>query len=110
MLVRTLRQQPRDASAISIMELSKLTSIMADDVIATLQYLGLIRCVAGTYILWCPSDVLDGLAKKYPPKTPAVHVPSIHFTPFLTDVKRDKFSIRSKRPTPEGDAALTSPT
>jgi len=87
--------------AVSIMELSKATSIMADDVIATLQYLGLIRCINGTYILWASMDVLDRLAERYPVKTPVVNTDALHWAPYVNfDIKRDKFSIRAKRPTP----------
>jgi len=90
--------------AISIMELSKATSIMADDVIATLQYLGLIRCVNGTYVLWASLDVLGKLIERYPAKTPIVNTSALHWAPFaLPEAKRDKFFIRSKKPTPNID-------
>jgi len=102
------KEHRRDCSnalrAISIMELSKATSIMADDVIATLQYLGLIRCVNGTYVLWGSLDVLGKLVDRYPVKTPVVNNDALHWTPFaLAEAKRDKFSIRAKKPTPDAD-------
>jgi len=86
------------------MELSKATSIMADDVAYTLQYLGLLRRLDradDVAALWCPNDALDVLARKHPVKPPLVDDAALHWTPFLADVKRDKFSIRAKKPPAE---------
>ena len=101
-LLGALSKLPADAPQISVMELSKATSIMADDVAATLQYLGVVRTVGGVPVVWCPPDVLKALIAKHPEKPPFVHVDDLHWTPFYTDVKKDKFSIRAKRPTAEG--------
>mmetsp|Transcript_14456 Transcript_14456/g.43171 ORF Transcript_14456/g.43171 Transcript_14456/m.43171 type:complete len:513 (-) Transcript_14456:560-2098(-) len=101
-LLDTLKRILSDAQAISIMELSKMTSIMADDVAATLQYLGVVRQIDGVPILWCPPAALDALVTKHPVKPPIVDVKALHWTPFHTDIKRDKFSIRAKRPTADG--------
>mmetsp|Transcript_14450 Transcript_14450/g.43159 ORF Transcript_14450/g.43159 Transcript_14450/m.43159 type:complete len:89 (-) Transcript_14450:86-352(-) len=84
------------------MELSKMTSIMADDVAATLQYLGIVRQVDGIPVLWCPLVTLGALLAKHPVKPPIVDIGALHWTPFHTDIKRDKFSIRAKRPTTDG--------
>ena len=100
----TLLKYLRDNSPeqASIMELSKATSIMSDDIVATLQYLGLIKYVNGTYILCSPPDMIAELLKKYPDKGAVVNPDKLHWAPLVTDVKRDKFSIRSKRrPTEE---------
>jgi len=94
---------PAPVRAVSVMDLSKATSIMADDVIATLQYLGLIRCVNGTYVLWASKDVLDKLAERYPVKLPTVNVDALHWTPFAS-AKRDKFSIKAKKAAPDSDS------
>jgi uncharacterized membrane protein len=76
----------------SIMDLSKMTAIMNEDIISTLQYLGLLRWlpvplqvipwiirtyyslfryVNGTYIIYSPDGLLDELIKKYVSATPA---------------------------------------
>ena len=51
-------------SALSIMDLSKLTSIVSEDVVTTLQHLNLLRNINGTYIIWAPPALLDDLIKK----------------------------------------------
>ncbi len=44
---------------ISIMDLSKATSILADDIITCLQYLGLLRCVMFVWLcVGSPSEIL----------------------------------------------------
>lgn len=100
-LVQHLREYCHNSTkALSIMELSKATSIMADDVIATLQFLGLIRCVNGIYVLWADPELLGKLATRYPLKSPAVDASKLHWTPYVhSENKRDKFSIKSKKPT-----------
>ncbi|KAJ1459456.1 acyl-CoA N-acyltransferase [Pelagophyceae sp. CCMP2097] len=95
-ILRVLQAQPAGAQALSVMDLSRATSIMADDIVATLQYLGLIRSVHGTYVLWGDSVFLDALSAKHPVKQPDVEPSELHWTPYLTDIKRDKFSVRSK--------------
>ncbi|KAH8050156.1 histone acetyltransferase [Aureococcus anophagefferens] len=64
-LLGALSKLPADAPQISVMELSKATSIMAD----------------------------DALIAKHPEK-PLRPRRRLHWTPFYTDVKKDKFSIR----------------
>lgn len=53
---------------VSIMDLAQLTSIVTEDVTATLQHLNLLRNINGTYIVWAPPAVIDELMKKYPVK------------------------------------------
>lgn len=53
---------------VSIMDIAQLTSIVTEDVTATLQHLNLLRNINGTYIVWAPPAVLDELMKKYPVK------------------------------------------
>ncbi|KAJ8599253.1 hypothetical protein CTAYLR_006211 [Chrysophaeum taylorii] len=97
--------------ALSIMELSKATSIMADDVIATLQYLGLIRCVNGISVLWADDSILAKLRVRYPIKLPAVDPSQLHWTPYVHfENKRDKFSIKAKRPTTPENNNNNNPT
>lgn len=100
-LVDELCNRSSSVDALSVMELSKTTSIMADDVIATLQYLGLIRSVgASSYVLWADQAQLDKLKIRYPVKEPLVDPDKLHWTPFVhLDNKRDKFSIKAKKST-----------
>ena len=98
-LLACLRALPPDQVSTTVMDLSKRTSIMADDVAATLQYLGVARHVDGVPVVWCPPATLDELIRKHPVKPPFVVDEALHWEPFHTDVKRDKFSIRAKRPT-----------
>jgi hypothetical protein len=87
--------------AISVMELSKSTSIMSDDVMNTLQFLGLLRYQTGGHVIVTARELLDVLAVKYPIKEPRVDASRLHWTPMLTDNKKDKFSIKAKRPAEE---------
>lgn len=79
------------------MDLSKLTSIQSDDVRDTLLHLGLLRYQAGQHVIAVDPTQLAALALKYPIKEPTVDATRLHWTPMLTDNKKDKFSIKSKR-------------
>ena len=122
-----------DEKSMSIMDISKRTSIMAEDIIFTLnvstklntspdhyvvrlrcflnifhgenlQMLGLLKYINGVYFITAERTLLQELAKKHPVKEPRVDPSKLHWTPYLTDVKRDKFSIHSKKPSVEGEA------
>ena len=82
----TLLQFLRDnhATQASIMELSKQTSIMSEDIINTLQFLNLIKYVNGTYILCSPPDMIHELLKKYPDKGPVVDADKLHWAPLVS--------------------------
>lgn len=83
---------------LSIMDLSKLTSIITDDVIATLQHLNLLRNINGNYMIWAPPSVIDELMEKYPVKGLQVDPEKLHWTPlYVTDPRKDKWSIKAKR-------------
>jgi histone acetyltransferase MYST1 len=97
-----LNQAP-ETSTMSIMEISKVTSIMAEDIVFTLNQLGILKIINGVYFIAAEKGLLLTLAKKYPVKEPRVAPSNLHWSPFLTDVKRDKFSIHSKKPSVEGD-------
>ncbi|GAX16261.1 histone acetyltransferase MYST1 [Fistulifera solaris] len=86
-----------DESELSIMDISKRTSIMAEDIVFTLNQLGLLKFINGVYFITAEKTLLMNLAKKYPVKEPRVDSSRLHWTPFLTDIKRDKFSIHSKK-------------
>jgi histone acetyltransferase MYST1 len=89
------------SSSLSIMDISKKTSIMAEDIVFTLNQLGILKIINGVYFIAAEASLLEKLAKKYPVKEPRVDPSKLHWTPFLTDVKRDKFSIHSKKPNVE---------
>jgi MOZ/SAS family len=79
-------------SALSIMDISKRTSIMAEDIVYTLNQLGILKIINGVYFIAAERSLLTALAQKYPVKEPRVD-PS----------KRDKFSIHSKKPSVEAE-------
>jgi histone acetyltransferase MYST1 len=83
--------------SISIMDVSKATSIMSDDVSNTLQFLGLLRYKGGQHVIVADKEQLKLLRIKYPIKEPAVDAGRLHWAPLITDQKKDKFHIRSKR-------------
>jgi histone acetyltransferase MYST1 len=94
-----------DESSLSIMDASKKTSIMAEDIVFTLNQLGILKIINGVYFIAAERSLLERLAQKYPVKKPHVDPSKLHWTPFLTDVKRDKFSIHSKKPSVEAEEA-----
>lgn len=77
---------------------------MAEDIVFTLNQLGLLKFINGVYFITAEKSLLQGLAKKYPVKEPRVDPARLHWTPFLTDIKRDKFSIHSKKPSVSDDS------
>jgi len=83
------------------MDISKRTSILVEDIIFTLNQLGILKFINGIYFCSAEESTLEQLSIKYPIKTPKVDPSRLHWTPFLTDVKRDKFSIHSKKPSVE---------
>jgi histone acetyltransferase MYST1 len=84
-------------SALSIMDMSKKTSIISEDIVFTLNQLGILKIISGVYFIAAEKGLLQGLAKKYPIKEPRVDPTKLHWTPYLTDIKRDKFSIHGKK-------------
>ena len=92
-----------NGNRLSIMDIAKKTSIMAEDIIFTLNQLGILKVINGVYFISAEEQILEELVKKHPIKEPIVDPNKLHWTPFLTDIKRDKFSIHSKRPSIEED-------
>jgi histone acetyltransferase MYST1 len=88
--------------SVSIMDISKKTSIMAEDIVFTLNQLGLLKIINSVYFIAAGQELLEELAKKHPVKDPKIDPSKLHWTPYITDVKRDKFSIHSKKPSLEG--------
>ena len=66
--------------------------------------LGILKFVNGVYFISAEKAVLEELAKNHPIKEPRVDPTKLHWTPYLTDVRRDKFSISSKKPSVEANA------
>jgi histone acetyltransferase MYST1 len=99
-----------DESALSIMDVAKRTSIMAEDIVYTLNQLGILKIINGVYFIAAERDLLTALAEKYPVKEPRVDPSKLHWTPFLTDVKRDKFSIHSKKTSLEAEGVNSNNT
>ena len=85
------------------MDISKRTTIDAEDIVYTLNQLGILKIINGVYFIAAEQSLLEKLAQKYPVKEPRVDPTKLHWTPFLTDVKRDKFSIHSKKPSVEAE-------
>jgi hypothetical protein len=91
------------------MDISKRTSIMAEDIVFTLNQLGLLKMMNGVYFIAAEENLLKRLAQKFPIKTPIIDPSALHWTPFITDgVKRDKFSIHSKKASIDIDAVPSS--
>ena len=110
-IIDFLLNQSADESMLSVMDISKRTSIMAEDIVFTLNQLGLLKMINGVYFIAAEENLLHRLAQKYPIKKPYIDPDALHWTPFLTDVKRDKFSIHSKKASVvESTRASAAPT
>jgi hypothetical protein len=53
-----------DAESISVMEISHLTSVRSEDIVTTLQYIGIAKYWNGSHILSIPPAALDKHKKK----------------------------------------------
>ena len=100
-IVDFLLHHSGDCKSMSIMDIARMTSIMTEDIIFSLNTLGLLKFVNGVYFIYAEEDHLKELAKTHPVKEPRVDPSKLHWTPYLNDVKRDKFSISSKKPSIE---------
>jgi len=85
------------SKSMSIRDIAKKTSIFAEDVIFALNSLGILKFVNGAYFIYVEIMHLEDLAKKHPAKEPRVDPSKLYWTPYITDMKRDKFSISSKK-------------
>mmetsp|Transcript_103220 Transcript_103220/g.296370 ORF Transcript_103220/g.296370 Transcript_103220/m.296370 type:complete len:390 (-) Transcript_103220:764-1933(-) len=88
-----------EESELSIMDISKQTSIMADDISGVLQQIGLLKYVHGQYVICMPKDVIQEQLVKFTPKYPrsVVDPEKLHWAPLMTDYKgKDKFSIAAQ--------------
>jgi len=82
---------------ISVIDIAKETSIKTEDVILALKFLRLLKLVDGRYILCADENVLKQKLEQFPVKGPRVDLNKLHWAPLIVDVKRDKWSVRSKR-------------
>lgn len=128
-ILKVLRDYP--GQIISVMDITKITSILPDDVQATLQMLNLIHYynTTGTSntgagrvsptaegdqssehcVLYAPEDVIDSLLVKYPEGKLPVQPEKLHWAPlYVTDPKKDKWSIKSLGNAKESSASGAS--
>ncbi|KAI9912828.1 hypothetical protein PsorP6_005738 [Peronosclerospora sorghi] len=92
-LLRILRDYPE--KEVSIMELTKITSIKNEDIIATLQHLHMIKYLGGQYVYVVPTQVVDAKLAKLTRKGPQVVPEKLHWAPLHLDIKRDKWSLKA---------------
>ena len=104
-ILKTL-QASRSCNQLSIMDLSKATSIVAEDVVSTLKYLGILKYIKSTHVLTAPDSLLADLLTTHEKKrAPRVNPDLLHWAPVVVSVKRDKWLISSKRKADAGSAA-----
>ena len=84
--------------AISIMDLTARTSIKHEDVISTLQHLGLIRYITGAHVIAAPYEVVEKEFQRLNAKPgPVVDPARIHWAPHRDPaVKKDKWTLQAK--------------
>jgi hypothetical protein len=98
-LIDLMRTMSPAVEGISVMDLSKRTSILAEDVVSTLMWVGLLRYMSGQYTIFAPPEELEELSKKFPVKAPVVETSQLHWAPLITaETRRDKWNIKSKLP------------
>jgi histone acetyltransferase MYST1 len=92
-----------NSNTVSVVDITCATSILPDDVISTLELLGILEKQTNSdgttsEVIYAPEDLLDELMKKYPAAKLAVDPDKLHWTPFYTmDPKKDKWSVVSMR-------------
>ena len=84
---------------LSVLDLTKLTSILVEDVAATLLMLGLLQYINGNYVLYAPPSLITELMQKYPVNSGIqLDVEKLIWSPlYVTDPKKDKWNIRGKK-------------
>ncbi len=91
-LIQVLRNYP--GQSLSITDLTLMTSIISDDIIATLTSLGILQCINGNHIIYAPKDILEELLIKYPSSGLLVDPDQLHWAPlYIVDPKKDKWSL-----------------
>mmetsp|Transcript_14290 Transcript_14290/g.25602 ORF Transcript_14290/g.25602 Transcript_14290/m.25602 type:complete len:457 (-) Transcript_14290:123-1493(-) len=92
--------------SVSIMELTRVTSIKTEDVVLALKFLGLIKYVHGRHVLCVDEKLMQEKMKQFESKGPKVDPEKLHWAPLKVDVKRDKWSIKAKRKADPNAAAV----
>ncbi|KAE9134704.1 putative MYST-like histone acetyltransferase 1 [Phytophthora fragariae] len=92
-LLRILKEYPE--KEVSIMELTRMTSIKNEDIIATLQHLNMIKYLGGQYVYVVPNQIVDAHLTKLTKKGPQVVPEKLHWAPLHLDIKRDKWSLKA---------------
>ena len=90
--------QSTGETTLSIMDISCRTSIVSQDVLQTLELLGLLVTLDnGTTVLDCTEERLDALLLKYPTPSLLCDPDKLHWAPlYVTDPNKDKWSIAGK--------------
>ena len=91
---------------LSIMDLTKMTSILVEDVAATLHMLGLLQYVNGNYVIYAPPSLLVELMQKYPVDS-GLQLDAeklVWFPSYVQDPKKDKWAIRAKKDSNAGSS------
>lgn len=82
--------------ALSVVDICRRTSIVPEDVLATLEHLKLLKLIEGTYVIVAAPEVLEKLMKTYPQKGLLCDPQRLVWTPLYTvDPKKDKWSLYS---------------
>ncbi|KAH7484178.1 putative MYST-like histone acetyltransferase 1 [Phytophthora ramorum] len=92
-LLRILKDYPE--KEVSIMELTRMTSIKNEDIIATLQHLNMIKYLGGQYVYVVPTQIVEAHLAKLTKKGPQVVPEKLHWAPLHLDIKRDKWSLKA---------------
>jgi hypothetical protein len=91
------------------MDLCKATSIVSEDVIQTLQWLGMLKNDNGNYVLLADSERIDAELTKFHKKRKAVVDPTkLHWTPVVDREsigKKDKFALHAKKKLVDAEVA-----
>lgn len=86
--------------ALSVMDITAATSIKQEDVLSTLQHLGLIRYINGSHIIAAVPEIVEKEYQRLNSKPgPVVDPARIHWAPprdLPPGVKKDKWLISSK--------------
>eukprot|EP00957_Ditylum_brightwellii_P064236 4874789-Ditylum_brightwellii.AAC.1 len=76
---------------------------MVEDIVFALTQLGILKFINDVYFIATEQNSLDQLPKKHPVKKPKVDPTKLHWMPFITDLKRDNFSVHNKKLSVRGE-------
>jgi histone acetyltransferase MYST1 len=83
--------------SISVMDIAKITSIKVDDIVSTLQWLGLVRYVygKGDHIICADPEIMAPYVNKRL-RGPQVDPAKLHWMPYDMEMRKDKWSIKQQ--------------